>query len=186
MASKSPEAVRSQGRKIDQGSARKTSKRANGGNSTRYNDSKAAVTGGTRPDTVAAVFKGIDDSPEKPAVKQKLKNKAMQSMAGYGETYLQGFRENRPGASRRVYIYKDSIPGTKVLDTAAAKIDKYTQEGNTEKVEKILEALRTGAPRINKALDDQYGPKRLDSQATEAADVANRVREEILKEIEAI
>jgi hypothetical protein len=153
---------------------------------TRYNDSKAAVTGGTRPDTVATVFKGIDDSAEKPAIKQKLKNKAMQSMAGYGETYLQGFRENRPGASRRVYIYRDSIPGTKVLDTAAAKIDKYAQEGNTEKVEKILETLRTGAPRINKALDDQYGPKRLDSQATEAADVANKVREDILKEIEAI
>jgi hypothetical protein len=153
---------------------------------TRYNDSKASVTGGTRPDTVASVFKGIDDSAEKPAIKQKLKNKAMQSMAGYGETYLQGFRENRPGASRRVYIYRDSIPGTKVLDTAASKIDKYTKEGKTEKVEKILETLRTGAPRINKALDDQYGAKRLDSEATDAANVANKVREDILKEIEAI
>jgi hypothetical protein len=153
---------------------------------TRYNDSKAAVTGGTRPDTVAAVFKGIDDSAEKPAIKQKLKNKAMQSMADYGETYLQGFRENRPGASRRVYVYRDSVPGTKILDSAAARIDKYTQEGNTEKVEKILETLRTGAPRINRALDDQYGPKRLDSEATEAANVANKVREDILSEIEAI
>jgi hypothetical protein len=73
-----------------------------------------------------------------------------------------------------------------VLDTAASKIDKYTKEGKTEKVEKILETLRTGAPRINKALDDQYGAKRLDSEATDAANVANKVREDILKEIEAI
>jgi hypothetical protein len=152
----------------------------------KYNDEKAKVSGGTRPDTVAAVFKGIDDSSNKPVIKSKLKNKALQSMAGYGETYLQGFRANRPGASRRVYIYRGNATGDKVMDAAAKKIDEATKAGDTAKVEKVLDILRGGAPRINEALDKQYGPKRLDNEATGAADVANKVRQNILSEIEAV
>lgn len=152
----------------------------------KYNDEKAKVQGGTNPDTVASVFKGIDESANKGATKQKLKNKALQSMAGYGETYLHGFRANRPGASRRVYIYRGTAQGEQIMDTAAAVIDKYSKEGNTAKVEKAMEILRSGAPRIHEVLDQKYGSKRLDSEATEATDLANKVRKEILEELEAL
>lgn len=152
----------------------------------KYNDDRARVSGGTRPDTVASVFKGIDESNDKPAVKGKLKNKALQSLAGYGETYLQGFRANRAGASRRVYLYRDNETGVKILDAAASKIDSASKANDTAKVEKVLDILRSGSPRINAALDDKYGPKRLDNEAAEAATIANDVRKQILSEIEAI
>jgi hypothetical protein len=150
-----------------------------------YNNKRAAVESGTNAGTVASVFKGIDDSSEKTPIKQKLKNKAMASMAGYTETYLSGFRENRAGASRRVYLYRDSAEGEKVLDTAARKIDQHTQAGNTAKVEQVLNILRDGSPRIQGILDEKYGPQRLDSQATEATNIANKVRSDLIKEIEA-
>jgi hypothetical protein len=150
-----------------------------------YNRKRAEVSGGTNPGTVAAVFKGIDDSNEKNPVKQKLKNKAMASMAGYTETYLSGYRENRAGASRRVYLYRDSAEGERVLDTAARKIDQHTQAGNTAKVEQVLDLLRSGSGRVQGILDEKYGPQRLDSQATEATNIANKVRSDLIKEIEA-
>ena len=152
----------------------------------KYNDDKARVSGGTTPKTVAAVFKGIDESSNKGPIKQKLKNKALQSMAGYGETYLHGFRANRAGASRRVYIYRGSADGEKIMNTAAKVIDKYSQSGDTAKVEKALEILRSASPRIHSTLDRQYGPKRLDNEATGANEVATKVRQEILSELEAI
>ena len=152
----------------------------------KYNDDRARVSAGTRPDTVASVFKGIDESKDTPKVKGKLKNKALQSMAGYGETYLQGFRANRAGASRRVYLYRDNETGTRILDAAAAKIDRASKANEPAKVERVLDILRSGAPRINSALDERYGPKRLDNEATEAATVANGVRRQILSEIEEV
>lgn len=152
----------------------------------KYNDEKAKVSGGTSPGTVASVFKGIDDSANKGPVKQKLKNKALQSMAGYGETYLHGFRANRAGASRRMYIYRGSALGEKVMDTAAQVIDKYSQSGDTAKVEKALEILRSASPRIHAILDEKYGPKRLDNEATEGPAISNKVRQEILSELEAL
>lgn len=152
----------------------------------KYNDDRARVSGGTRPETVASVFRGIDESKDSAAVKGKLKNKALQSMSGYGETYLQGYRANRAGASRRVYLYRDNETGVKILDAAAAKIDGASKANDTAKVEKVLDLLRSGAPRINSALDEKYGTKRLDNEATESAAVANNVRKQILSEIEAI
>jgi hypothetical protein len=49
-----------------------------------------------------------------------------------------------------------------------------------------MEILRSGAPRIHEVLDQKYGSKRLDSEATEATDLANKVRKEILEELEAL
>ena len=152
----------------------------------RYNDEKAAVSGGTSPKTVAAVFKGIEESDNNTATKQKLKNKAMASMADYGETYLAGFRANRPGASRRVYLYRNSAEGERVLDMASRVIDDASRSGDTVRVEKALDILRSGAPRINDALTKRYGSQRLDNEATEAADVANTVRGQLIKELEAL
>lgn len=152
----------------------------------KYNSDKAKVSGGTRPDTVASIFKGIDESNDKEAVKSKLKNKALQSLAGYTETYMQGFRANRAGASRRVYFYRGNETGSKIMDLAAQKIDQAYKSNDLAKVEKILEILRSGSLRVNKALDEKYGPQRLDNQATEAASVANSVRNSILSEIAAL
>ena len=106
-------------------------------------------------------------------------------MAGYTETYLSGFRENRAGASRRVYLYRDSAEGERVLDTAARKIDQHTQAGKPEKVEQVLNLLRSGSPRIQGILDEKYGAQRLDSQATDATNIANKVRSDLIKELEA-
>jgi hypothetical protein len=152
----------------------------------KYNSDRARISGGTNPGTVASIFKGIDDSKNPTAVKSKLKNKALASMAGYGETYLQGWRANRAGSSRRVYIYRGTEAGDRVMNAAAAKIDRYSKEGNTQKVEKVMDIMRSGAPRIQGALDKKYGPKRLDNEATEATDIANKVRKDILDEIEAV
>ena len=139
-----------------------------------------------RPDTVAAIFKGIDESNEKPENKSKLKNKALNALAGYTETYFQGWRANRDGQSRRIYVYRGVEIGDKVMDTAAQKIDAAQKSGDTGKVEKILDILRSGPTRINSELDKQYGPKRLDSEATNATETANTVRKEILTELENI
>jgi hypothetical protein len=132
------------------------------------------------------VFRGIEESDNNTATKQKLKNKAMASMADYGETYLAGFRANRPGASRRVYLYRNSAEGERVLDIASRVIDDASRSGDTARVEKALDILRSGAPRINEALTKRYGPQRLDNEATEAADVANSVRGQLMKELEAL
>jgi hypothetical protein len=153
---------------------------------TRYNDQKTKIKGGASPDTVASIFKGIDESSESNMNKSKLKNKALQAMSGYGETYLQGFRANRAGASRRVYTYRGTEAGNKIMDKAAEKIDQAQKAGDTAKVEKVLDLLRQGTPRINEALTKKYGEKRLDNEATEAADIANGVRRDILSELEAI
>ena len=72
------------------------------------------------------------------------------------------------------------------MDTAAMVIDKYSKEGDSAKVERALEILRSAAPRIHEALDSQYGPKRLDNEATGAADVANKIRQDVLSELEAL
>jgi hypothetical protein len=152
----------------------------------RYNDQKTKVKGGASPDTVASIFKGIDESSESNMNKSKLKNKALQAMSGYGETYLQGFRANRAGASRRVYTYRGTEIGNKVMDKAAEKIDQAQKAGDTAKVEKVLDLLRQGTPRINDVLTKKYGEKRLDNEATEAAEIANGVRRDILSELEAI
>jgi hypothetical protein len=71
-----------------------------------------------------------------------------------------------------------------VLDTAARKIDQHTQAGKPEKVEQVLNILRSGSPRIQGILDEKYGAQRLDSQATEATNIANKVRSDLIKEIE--
>jgi hypothetical protein len=152
----------------------------------RYNDQKSKVTGGASPDTVASIFKGIDDSSESNMNKSKLKNKALQAMSGYGETYLQGFRANRAGASRRVYTYRGTEVGNKIMDTAAQKIDQAQKAGDAKKVEKVLDLLRAGTPRINDALTDKYGDKRLDSDVPEAASIANKIRQDLLSELEGI
>lgn len=152
----------------------------------KYNDDRARVSGGTSPETVASVFKGIDESANKPLIKQKLKNKALQSMAGYTETYLHGFRANRAGASRRVYIFRGTELGERVMDAAASQIDKFQATGDKGKVEKALEILRSAGPRINEALDSKYGNQRLDKDATEAVNVANDIRKQILEEINAL
>jgi hypothetical protein len=152
----------------------------------KYNDDRARISGGTNPQTVAAIFKGINESKDKAEIKSKLKNKALASMVGYTETYLHGFRANRPGASRREYLYRGSDPGNKIMDAAAAKIDKYSRDGDTKKVEKVMDILRSGPGRIHSELDVKYGPKRLDNEVTEGANIANKVRQEILSEIEAL
>ena len=72
------------------------------------------------------------------------------------------------------------------MNAAAAKIDRYSKEGNTQKVEQILTIMRSGTPRIQEELDKKYGPKRLDNEATEATDIANKIRKDILDEIEAV
>ncbi len=151
-----------------------------------YNRNKARVSSGTTADTVAGIFKGIDESKDSPKTKAKLKNKAMQSLAGYTETYMKGYRANRAGARRRVYVFKDSDLGTQVLNKAAEKIDKYSKAGDQAKVDNILKSLQSAAGRINDALGEKYGAERLDNQATEAASIADRVRKEILDEIGAI
>jgi hypothetical protein len=153
---------------------------------TRYNNEKARVKGGANPETVSEIFKGIDGSSESNMNKSKLKNKALQAMSGYGETYLQGFRANRAGASRRVYTFRGTELGNKVMDTAARKIDEGSKSGDSGKVEKALDILRSGTPRINEALTKKYGKKRLDNEATEAANIANGVRRDILSELEAL
>ena len=153
---------------------------------TRYNDQKAKIKGGASPDTVASIFKGIDESSESNVNKSKLKNKALQAMSGYGETYLQGFRANRAGASRRVYTYRGTEIGNRIMDTAAQKIDRAQKAGDSKKVDQVLDVLRSGTPRINESLTRRYGEKRLDNEATEAADIANGVRREILTELEDI
>ena len=152
----------------------------------RYNSEKAKVSGGANPSTVGEIFKGIDGSSQSNVNKSKLKNKALQAMSGYGETYLQGFRANRPGASRRVYVYRGTELGNKIMDTAARKIDEGSKGGDTAKIERALDILRGGAPRINEALTSKYGDKRLDSEVTEATDIANGIRRDILTELEAI
>jgi hypothetical protein len=153
---------------------------------TRYNSEKAKVKGGANPETVAEIFKGIDGSSESNMNKSKLKNKALQAMSGYGETYLQGFRANRPGASRRVYTYRGTELGNNIMDTAARKIDEGSKAGDSKKVERVLDVLRSGTPRINEALNAKYGDKRLDSEVTEATGIANGIRRDILTELEGI
>jgi hypothetical protein len=152
----------------------------------RYNDKRASIKAGASPETVASIFQGIDQSNEKPVNKSKLKNKALATIAGYTETYFQGFRANRAGQSRRLYMYKGTELGDKVMDTAARKLDQAQKAGDTKKVEQILQILRTGTPRVNEALTKKYGDKRLDNEATEAADIANGVRRDILSELEGI
>jgi hypothetical protein len=153
---------------------------------TRYNSEKAKVKGGANPETVAEIFKGINGSSESNMNKSKLKNKALQAMSGYGETYLQGFRANRPGASRRVYTYRGTELGNNIMDTAARKIDEGSKAGDSKKVERVLDVLRSGTPRINEALTAKYGDKRLDSEVTEATGIANGIRRDILTELEGI
>jgi hypothetical protein len=153
---------------------------------TRYNNEKARVKGGANPETVGEIFKGIDGSSESNMNKSKLKNKALQAMSGYGETYLQGFRANRPGASRRVYTYRGTELGNSIMDTAARKIDEGSKAGDSAKVEKVLDVLRSGTPRINEALTTKYGEKRLDNEVAEATGIANGVRRQILTELEEI
>jgi hypothetical protein len=152
----------------------------------RYNDSRASIKGSASPETVAAIFQGIDQSKENPKNKSKLKNKALATMAGYTETYFQGFRANRAGQSRRIYVYKGTELGNRIMDTAAQKIDQAQKAGDNGRVEKILDILRTGSPRINEALTSKYGDKRLDSEVTEATDIANGIRRDILTELESI
>lgn len=152
----------------------------------KYSDDRARVSGQTSPETVASIFKGIDGSGEKTSVIQKLKNKALQSMAGYTETYLQGFRANRPGASRRVYVFRGTELGEQAMDEAVRVIDRYQREGNTGKVEKALEILRSAGPRINGALDQRYGATRLDKDSLDATDIANGVRRDIISELGAL
>jgi hypothetical protein len=72
------------------------------------------------------------------------------------------------------------------MDKAAEKIDQAQKSGDTAKVERVLDLLRQGTPRINDALTKKYGEKRLDNEATEAAEIANGVRRDILSELEAI
>jgi hypothetical protein len=152
----------------------------------KYNEDRARVSGGTNPDTVAAVFKGIDESKDTPKIKSSLKNKAFKALTGYTETYLQGFRANRAKARRRIYIFKDSELGTQILDTSAKKIDAAVKRGDTGTVERVTSILRSASPRINGILDRRYGPNRLDNEAADATSVANDVRRQILSEIEEV
>lgn len=152
----------------------------------KYNNARALASQAS-PQTVAAVFRGIEDSGMSKEEKESLKNKAMASIAGYTETYFVGERPTRKGASVRVYMYRDSVLGSRVLDLAAQKIDKYTQEGKVGEVQKVLSLLQTGSPRVDRILDEKFGSWRNSVEAASAAsEAANQVRKELLEELGAI
>jgi soluble cytochrome b562 len=156
-------------------------------NSVRKYNNARALASQANPQTVAAVFKGIEDSGMSKEEKESLKNKAMASIAGYTETYFVGERPTRKGASVRVYMYRDSALGSSVLDLAAQKIDKFTQEGKLDEVQKILSILQSGAPRVDKVLDEKFGPGRTSVEAaSSSSEAANTVRQELLNELQSI
>lgn len=156
-------------------------------NSVRKYNNARVLASQANPQTVAAVFKGIEDSGMSKEEKESLKNKAMASIAGYTETYFVGERPTRKGASVRVYMYRDSALGSSVLDLAAQKIDKYTQEGKLEEVQKILSILQSGAPRVDKVLDEKFGSGRTSVEAaSSSSEAANTVRQELLDELQSV
>jgi len=152
----------------------------------KYNDERSKLTGGVDPKVILDIFKGIDGSSSKPNDKSKLKDKALSSLIDYTATYMQGYRANRGEARRRIYVYRGTSVGESILDSAAKKIDEASKRGDTKKVEKIYEILRSGAGRINAELDEEYGPRRLDNGVPRAAEIANSVRTKILEEIEEV
>jgi hypothetical protein len=141
----------------------------------------------TTPQTVAAVFRGIEDSGMSTPEKESLKNKAMASIAGYTETYFVGERPTRKGASVRVYMFRDSALGSRVLDLAAQKIDNYTSQGRLDEVQKVLSLLRSGAPRVDSILDGKFGATRSSEEAAaSSSEAANQVRQQLIEELQSL
>jgi hypothetical protein len=139
----------------------------------------------TEAKDVADIFKAIEASGESTMTRQKLKNKAMSTLAKYNETYLVGERANRAGQFRRQYIFRGTKAGEEVLDKAANLVSKYAAEGNDAGVAKVLNTLNSAAGRINSQLDSQFGPTRKDMEAGKAGTAAHAaVLKEILGELE--
>ena len=150
----------------------------------KYNADRGRMTK-TEAKDVADIFKAIEASGESTMTRQKLKNKAMSSLAKYGETYLVGERANRAGQFRRQYIFRGTKSGEEVLDKAANLVSKYAAEGNDAGVAKVLNTLNSAAGRINSQLDSQFGPTRKDMEAGKAGTAAHAaVLKEILGELE--